>query len=73
MLTELTVRKAASREKAYKLSDGGGLYLLVTTTGHRYWRMDYRFAEKRATAALSVYPTVSMAEARAPSGWKSKS
>jgi integrase len=65
MLTDLAVRKAGPREKAYKLSDGGGLYLLVTTTGQRYWRMDYRFAEKRATAALGVYPTVTMAEARA--------
>lgn len=65
MLTDLAVRKAGPREKAYKLSDGGGLYLLVTTTGQRYWRMDYRFAEKRATSALGVYPTVSLAEARA--------
>jgi hypothetical protein len=65
MLTDLAVRKAAPRDKSYKLSDGGGLYLLVTTTGHRYWRMDYRYADKRATAALGVYPMVSMAEARA--------
>ncbi len=65
MLTDLAVRKAGPREKAYKLSDGGGLYLLVTTSGQRYWRMDYRFADKRATSALGVYPTVTMAEARA--------
>lgn len=64
MLSDLAVRKAAPREKAYKLSDGGGLYLLVTATGHRYWRMDYRFADRRATASLGVYPTVSLAEAR---------
>lgn len=65
MLTDLAVRKAAPREKPYKLSDGGGLYLLVTKAGQRYWRMDYRFADKRATAALGVYPTISLAEARA--------
>ena len=65
MLTDLAVRKATPREKPYKLSDGGGLYLFVTATGHRYWRMDYRFADKRATAALGVYPTISLAEARA--------
>ena len=53
------------RDKPYKLSDGGGLYLLVTTAGQRYWRMDYRFGEKRATAALGVYPTITLAEARA--------
>lgn len=64
MLSDLAVRKAAPREKPYKLSDGGGLYLLVTTAGHRYWRMDYRFADKRATAALGIYPTITLAEAR---------
>src|SRR5690606_27280618 len=64
MLTDLAVRKAAPRDKPYKLSDGGGLYLLVTAAGQRYWRMDYRFAEKRATAALGVYPTITLAEAR---------
>lgn len=65
MLTDLSVRKAVAREKPYKLSDGGGLYLLVTKAGQRCWRVDYRFGEKRATAALGVYPTVSLAEARA--------
>jgi integrase len=65
MLTDLAVRKAVAREKPYKLSDGGGLYLLDTKAGQRWWRVDYRFGEKRATAALGVYPTVSLAEARA--------
>jgi len=65
MLSDLAVRKAAPSEKAYKLTDGGGLYLRVTPEGKRYWRMDYRFADKRSTAALGVYPTVSLAEARA--------
>ena len=65
MLSDLVVRKAVPREKPYKLSDGGGLYLLVSVLGQRYWRMDYRFGEKRATAALGVYPTISLAEARA--------
>ncbi|KPF84805.1 integrase arm-type DNA-binding domain-containing protein [Novosphingobium sp. AAP93] len=65
MLTDLAVRKAVARDKPYKLSDGGGLYLLVTKAGQRCWRVDYRFGEKRATAALGVYPTVTLAEARA--------
>lgn len=54
MLTDLAVRKAVAREKPYKLSDGGGLYLLVTKAGQRCWRVDYRFGEKRSTAALGV-------------------
>jgi integrase len=64
MLTDLAVRKSAPREKAYKLTDGAGLYLLVKPTGHRYWRMDYQYAGKRMTIALGVYPAVSLAEAR---------
>ncbi|SHN50591.1 tyrosine-type recombinase/integrase [Erythrobacter sanguineus] len=65
MLTDLAVRKAVARDKPYKLSDAGGLYLLVTKAGQRCWRVDYRFGKKRGTAALGVYPTVSLAEARA--------
>jgi hypothetical protein len=37
MLTDLAVRKAVPRDKPYKLSDGGGLYLLVTKAGQRCW------------------------------------
>lgn len=43
--------------------DGGGMYLLVNAGG-KYWRMDYRFAGKRKTLALGVYPAVSLAKAR---------
>jgi hypothetical protein len=40
MLTDVAVRKAKAAEKPYKMPDGLGLYLLVTTTGVRSWRMD---------------------------------
>jgi len=46
-----------------KHRDGGGMYLLVAVSG-KYWRMDYRFAEKRKTLALGVYPAISLADAR---------
>ena len=46
-----------------KHTDGGGMYLLVTKAG-KYWRMNYRFADKRKTLALGVYPAVSLEEAR---------
>ena len=46
-----------------KHADGGGMYLLVKPAG-KYWRMDYRFADKRKTLALGTYPEVSLAEAR---------
>lgn len=46
-----------------KHRDGGGMYLLVNASG-KYWRMDYRFADKRKTLALGVYPAVSLQKAR---------
>ena len=46
-----------------KHADGGGMYLLVNASG-KYWRLDYRFAGKRKTLSLGVYPGVSLAKAR---------
>ncbi|MDQ6987774.1 MAG: integrase arm-type DNA-binding domain-containing protein, partial [Mariprofundaceae bacterium] len=55
--------KVPAGKKQVKLSDGGGMYLLVTQTG-KCWRFDYRFAGKRLTLALGMYPDVSLTEAR---------
>jgi integrase len=63
-LTDTRVRNAKPQTQAYKLSDGGGMYLLVKPDGGRYWRLDYRFAGKRRTLALGVYPTVTLSNAR---------
>ena len=46
-----------------KYRDGGGMYLQVNASG-KYWRMDYRFANKRKTLSLGVYPSISLAKAR---------
>ena len=62
-LTEFVVEKAIARGKPYKLSDGGGLHLLVKGGG-RYWRYSYRFQGRQKTLALGVYPEVSVASAR---------
>jgi len=63
-LSETQVRKAKAREKDYKIADGGGMFLLVTPSGGKLWRMDYRFEGLRKTLALGIYPEVSLAEAR---------
>lgn len=62
-LNDLACKKAELSSKPYKLTDGQGLYLLVNAVG-RYWRLDYRFAGKRRTLALGVYPAVGLREAR---------
>jgi integrase len=62
-LTDTAVRQAKAADKPRKLADAGGLYLLVNKQG-KYWRWDYRYAGKRKTMALGVYPDVSLAMAR---------
>ena len=64
-LSDVTVKnsKYSGKPAGDKLADGGGMYLLVKASG-KYWRMDYRFADKRKTLALGVYPAVSLVQAR---------
>ena len=63
-LTAIQIKEAAPSDKDKKLSDGQGMYLLVQKSGGKYWRMDYRFAGKRKTFAIGVFPQVSLKEAR---------
>ena len=52
LLNARQVETAKPRDKAYKLADGGGLYLMVNTNGSKYWRMKYRFAGRRKSSHL---------------------
>lgn len=65
-LTATQVKSAAATDKPYKLSDGGGLYLYVSNTGVKSWRIDYRkpINKKRATITLGKYPDITLAQAR---------
>ena len=63
-LSDSFVRMAKPRPKSHKLSDGQGLYVEVTPTGARYWRLKYRFGGMEKRLSLGVYPTVSLAKAR---------
>ena len=62
-LTDIKIKTADIRDKAYKLADEKGLYVLVKKAG-KYFRFDYRFLNMRKTLALGVYPEVSLKEAR---------
>lgn len=63
-LTAVAINGAKPREKPYKLGDSHGLYLLVTPTGSKCWRFNYRFDDKYRTLALGVYPIITLADAR---------
>ena len=59
-----TVANAKPKDRDYKLSDGGGLYLLVRPNGAKLWRLNYRYLEKHRTLAFGAWPAVSLADAR---------
>ena len=63
-LTDTAVKQAKPKQKQYKLSDGEGMYLLVTPKGQKWWRFDYRLNGKRYTLSLGVYDDVSLKTAR---------
>jgi integrase len=63
-LTNIAITKAKQSEKPYKLSDSGGLYLQINTSGTKCWRFKYRFAGKEKVLSLGVYPHLSLLEAR---------
>jgi hypothetical protein len=63
-LSDTGVRGARPATTPRKLSDGGGLFLLITPNGSKLWRLAYRCGSKQKTLALGIYPTVSLAQAR---------
>jgi integrase len=63
-LTDIKIKNAKPAEKPFKISDGGGLFIVVQPTGGKWWRYKYRFAGKEKLLALGAYPDVGLAEAR---------
>ncbi len=63
-LSDLQVKNSKPKSTAYKLTDGGGLYLLVTPSGGKLWRLDYSYGGKRKTLSFGSYPEISLSKAR---------
>jgi len=63
-LSDMQVARVKPQAKQITLFDGGGLFLLVTPTGGKLWRLKYRFEGKGKLLALGSYPEISLMEAR---------
>ncbi|MDX9795578.1 MAG: tyrosine-type recombinase/integrase [Arcobacteraceae bacterium] len=63
-LTDTEIKKAKSKEKDYKLSDGQGLYIVIKKNGSKMWRFDFSFDKKRKSMSFGLYPEISLKEAR---------
>ena len=63
-LSQMAIKNAAGREKPYKLSDSGGLYLLVQPNGSKLWRMKYHFLGKERLLSIGPFPIIGLADAR---------
>jgi hypothetical protein len=60
MLTEAQIQAIKPVRYERTVTDGQGLYLLVTPKGNLHWRFRYRFAGKSKTLALGSYPVVTL-------------
>ena len=63
-LIDTKLKNLKAKEKPYKVSDSGGLYIEVTRTGSRLWRMKYRFEGREKRLSFGAYPAISLADAR---------
>jgi hypothetical protein len=64
MLTDLKIRSAKPQSKNYKIYDQHGLFLLITPTDCRYWRMRYQLDQRSREISLGNYPDVNLLKAR---------
>ncbi len=63
-LTDTAIRRAKPRPKPYKMFDAGGLFLLVTPSGGKWWRLKYRYANKEKLLSRGTYPQICLKVAR---------
>jgi len=63
-LTNIAINKATPKDKPYKLSDSGGLFLYITPAGGKSWRWKYRVNGKEKTMTFGLYPDIGLAQAR---------
>ena len=63
-LTNTTIRSVKPARKRVKLFDERGLYLEISPSGGKWWRLKYRYESKEKRLSLGVFPDVSLKDAR---------
>lgn len=63
-LTPTRLNNAKPKEKAYKLADGGGLFVMIQPGGSKTWAYQYRLDGKRREVTIGRYPEIVVADAR---------
>ncbi len=65
-LVDTEIKKAKPTDKPYTITDGQGLFLIVSPTGSKSWRFNYYrpISKKRAKIALGMYPEITLSDAR---------
>ncbi|MBX3572411.1 MAG: tyrosine-type recombinase/integrase [Mesorhizobium sp.] len=65
MLTDAALKHLKRKEKAYKVSDRDGMYVLVKPSGTLTFRLDYRMNGRRETVTFGKYGPTGLSLARA--------
>jgi integrase len=63
-LNDKAIKALKAKDAMFKVSDGGGMYLMVRPHGTKLWQMGYRFGGKQRTLSIGIYPDVGLADAR---------
>ena len=63
-LSDIQIRNLKPRDKAYKVSDFEGLFVLVKPNGSKLWQLKYRMDSKERLYSIGIYPNISLAQAR---------
>jgi len=63
-LTDVQIKNAKARSKAWKLTDGDGLHILVTPSGGKLWRLKYRHGGKEKLLSFGAWPEIGLKRAR---------
>lgn len=63
-LSDTAVRNAKPREKAFKLYDEDGLFIIVRPNGGKWWRFRYQLDGKTKELSVGTYPEIALKDAR---------